>query len=380
MSDSSVSGEARRVYESLKKNKNIKIRTLPAVETPGELVGRNGAYQQRPPGLTNGFGGRPVFAVLWKNRELAARSGRLVEFGEVAEKTNPDLWRSKVAAAKRKFGKWSARASQWAVREYKQAGGGYRGKKSSFNSMAKWTRQKWRTRDGDKAERRDSRGRKVVARYLPDAKWKSLTSGEAAATDAKKRKASRKGKQVVANTEKAKVRELSAVCSRRLSLVEFGLLGHPLKYNRPYIQSDLSIPRGGGNYQAPEAFRFNNQGEKFAPGQEAALAQARKNGVITVGLKKTAKGGWKGVADAVGLTRAADVKRSVIRHEIVHSIQRAKAAAKGESFARNMLNPVKKYIAEVGAYATQNRRRSGIGLGEKLFPTFKAMLNARRSM
>lgn len=148
-------------------------------------------------------------------RELAARSGRVVELGEVAEKTNPDLWRAKVAAAKRKFGKWSARASQWAVREYKEAGGGYRGKKSSSNSMAKWTRQKWRTRDGDKAERRDSRGRKVVARYLPDAKWKSLTPGEAAATDAKKRRASRKGKQVVANTEKAKVRGLAA-CSGRL--------------------------------------------------------------------------------------------------------------------------------------------------------------------
>lgn len=139
-------------------------------------------------------------------RELAARSGRLVELGEVAEKTNPDLWRAKVAAAKRKFGKWSARASQWAVREYKGDGGGYRGKKSSSNSMARWTRQKWRTRDGGKAERNDREGRKVVARYLPDAKWKSLSPGEAAATDAKKRKASREGKQVVTNTEKAKVR------------------------------------------------------------------------------------------------------------------------------------------------------------------------------
>ena len=127
----------------------------------------------------------------------------------VATKTNPDLWAAKVAAAKRKFGKWSARASQWAVREYKGDGGGYRGKKSSSNSMAKWTRQKWRTRDGDKAERTDRQGRKVTARYLPDAKWKGLSPGEAAATDAKKRKASREGKQVVANTDKAKVRELA---------------------------------------------------------------------------------------------------------------------------------------------------------------------------
>jgi hypothetical protein len=78
--------------------------------------------------------------------------------------------------------------------------------------------------------------------------------------------------------------------------------------------------------------------------------------------------------------RAADVKRSVIRHEIVHSIQRAKAVSKGKSFVRDILNPVKRYIAEVGAYATQNRGMPGIGLGEKLFPTFRAMLRARRSM
>ena len=174
------------------------------------------------------------------------------------------------------------------------------------------------------------------------------------------------------------MQRLYELSSRSERVVELGLLGHPLRYSRPYIQGDPSLPRGGGNYQAPEAFRFNNQGERFAPGQEAALAQAKKNGVITVGLKKTAS--WKRVAEASGLPRASDVKRSVIRHEIVHSIQRAKAASKGESFARNMLNPVKKYIAEVGAYATQNRRRSGVGLGEKLFPTFKAMLRARRSM
>ena len=83
MSDSSVSGEARRVYESLKKNKNIKIRTFPATETPGELVGRNGVYQQRPPGLSNGFGWRPVFAVQWKGRKDLSAKLRLREFVRV---------------------------------------------------------------------------------------------------------------------------------------------------------------------------------------------------------------------------------------------------------------------------------------------------------
>lgn len=121
-----------------------------------------------------------------------------------AKRTKPDLWNRKVAAAKAKFGKWSARAAQWATSEYKKDGGGYVGQKSSSNSLSKWTRQKWRTRDGKQAERTDSKGRKVTARYLPDKAWKSLSKSEAKATDMKKRAASRQGKGTVGNTKKAK--------------------------------------------------------------------------------------------------------------------------------------------------------------------------------
>lgn len=121
-----------------------------------------------------------------------------------AKKTKPSLWSAKVAAAKRKFGKWSARAAQWATSEYKKAGGGYRGAKKSSNSLNKWGREKWRTRDGKKAERKDSKGRKVTARYLPDSAWRSMSKSEARATDAKKRAGSRKGKGTVPNTRKAK--------------------------------------------------------------------------------------------------------------------------------------------------------------------------------
>jgi hypothetical protein len=121
-----------------------------------------------------------------------------------ATKTKPSLWKSKVAAAKRKFGKWSGRAAQWATAEYKKAGGGYRGAKSSSNSLSRWTKQKWRTRDGKKAARTDSKGRKVTARYLPDSAWKSMSKSEARATDAKKRAGSRKGKGTVSNTRKAR--------------------------------------------------------------------------------------------------------------------------------------------------------------------------------
>ncbi len=168
--------------------------------------------------------------------------------------------------------------------------------------------------------------------------------------------------------------------SAKLRLREFGLLGHPLKYSRPYIYGDRRLPRGEGAYEAPEAFRLNNQGESFARGQEAAIAKARKGGVISVGLKKTTKGGWRAIAEENGLTRAADAKRSVLRHELIHSIQRAKAASQGKSYVRGMMNPIKRYVAEVGAYAAENRRRPGRGLVERLFPTFKAVLSAKGSI
>ena len=122
-----------------------------------------------------------------------------------ATKRDPKKWAAAKARAKRKMGgKWSARAAQLAVSYYKKSGGTYSGPKKSSNSLSKWTSQRWRTRDGKKAARTDSKGRKVTARYLPDRAWKSLSKSQAKATDAKKRKASRKGKQFVGNTKRAK--------------------------------------------------------------------------------------------------------------------------------------------------------------------------------
>lgn len=121
-----------------------------------------------------------------------------------AKKTKPALWSSKVSAAKAKFGKWSARAAQWATAEYKKAGGGYRGAKSSSNSLSKWTAQRWRTKDGKPAKRKNKKGETVTARYLPKAAWSKLSKSEAKATDAKKRAGSKKGSKNVPNTRKAK--------------------------------------------------------------------------------------------------------------------------------------------------------------------------------
>lgn len=69
---------------------------------------------------------------------------------------------------------------QWAVRYYKNHGGGYSGRKSKANSLSKWTRQRWRTHSG-----KPSDGKR---RYLPDSAWKSLSHSQIRRTNALKRR------------------------------------------------------------------------------------------------------------------------------------------------------------------------------------------------
>lgn len=126
-------------------------------------------------------------------------------------RTNPALWSRVKAEIKRsskggKPGEWSARKAQLAGQLYRKRGGRYRGGKSKAQrSLTKWTSEKWRTRTGKKA-----RSAGATSRYLPDKAWKKLTSAQAKATDQKKRTASRKGKQYVSNTKKAKSRGRAA--------------------------------------------------------------------------------------------------------------------------------------------------------------------------
>lgn len=107
-----------------------------------------------------------------------------------AKKTNPSLWESsKRRAISRMGGKHSARAMQLAVQLYKKSGGGYSGKKSSSNSLSKWTKQDWKTSTGEPSE-----GKK---RYLPAKAWKALSPGQKAATNKAKAAGDKKGKQFV---------------------------------------------------------------------------------------------------------------------------------------------------------------------------------------
>ena len=66
--------------------------------------------------------------------------------------------------------------------------------KKPQKSLKNWGKQKWRTSDGS-----PSKGKK---RYLPDAAWKSLSSGEKAATNKAKAKGNAIGKQFVKQPKK----------------------------------------------------------------------------------------------------------------------------------------------------------------------------------
>ena len=65
--------------------------------------------------------------------------------------------------------------------------------KPTQKALRRWTEQDWQySSDKEQNKPRTKRGR-----YLPANAWKSLSSGEKRATNASKRKGSRKGKQFV---------------------------------------------------------------------------------------------------------------------------------------------------------------------------------------
>ena len=54
------------------------------------------------------------------------------------------------------------------------------------------------------ADKAIKKGKKSTSRYLPEAAWAAMFKSERKKTDDKKKRESRKGKQFVENTEKAK--------------------------------------------------------------------------------------------------------------------------------------------------------------------------------
>jgi hypothetical protein len=110
------------------------------------------------------------------------------------KRTDEALWeriKKKVtgmATAGTDAGKWSARKAQLAVKMYKEAGGGYVGKKSASNALVKWTKEDWTTKSGKPSS-------KTGERYLPRKAIEALTDKEYKRTTTAKRKATAKGKQ-----------------------------------------------------------------------------------------------------------------------------------------------------------------------------------------
>lgn len=112
---------------------------------------------------------------------------------ESAKRTDSALWERIVRQVTRgskggRPGQWSARKAQLAVLKYKQAGGGYRGAKSPKLGLAKWTKQKWRTKSGRPSL-------ETGERYLPTAAIAALSPQEYGATTRAKRAGLRSGKQ-----------------------------------------------------------------------------------------------------------------------------------------------------------------------------------------
>lgn len=96
-------------------------------------------------------------------------------------------------------GQWSARKAQLVAHEYVEEGGGYKHPRNEAQqSLKDWGDEKWHTASGEKAIQGEE-----THRYLPDEAWKELSPEQREATDKKKVRGSRKGKQFVANTPEA---------------------------------------------------------------------------------------------------------------------------------------------------------------------------------
>ena len=114
--------------------------------------------------------------------------------------TNPELRnriKNRIMASSKggKPGQWSARKAQLVALEYKKAGGGYSGSKSSKQkSLSKWTKEEWGTKSGKPS----TQGKNASGeRYLPKKARQALSSSEYAATSKAKREGMKKGKQFV---------------------------------------------------------------------------------------------------------------------------------------------------------------------------------------
>jgi hypothetical protein len=137
------------------------------------------------------------------DRELA-KAGKPSGMAEYTKPKLRERIKEKIKASDKggKKGQWSARKSQLLTQEYEKQGGGYKGPKDKRQkSLENWGKEDWQTKEGE-SRARGKNGE--TQRYLPKKAWEQLSDKEKKATDTKKRKASKSGKQHVSNTGAAK--------------------------------------------------------------------------------------------------------------------------------------------------------------------------------
>ncbi len=130
-----------------------------------------------------GTGNKPINV---SNRIGESRMKSFKQFmSEKNEPTNPSLWASKIAAAKKKFDVYpSAYANAWASNEYKKAGGGWRTVKDSVEhdcdcvdeKTAAWTRKAGKNKEGGL----NAKGRASYERENPGSDLKAPVSAKTA--------------------------------------------------------------------------------------------------------------------------------------------------------------------------------------------------------
>ena len=142
---------------------------------------------------------------------------------KTAQRTHPALWErivAEVTASDKggRPGQWSARKAQRAVALYRQLGGGYIGPKTSDNALAKWTRERWRTRSGLPS---------LVTgeRYLPSKALAALSPQEYAATTRAKRAGMAAGEQFVPQPQRIAMKTARFRRNPSFSMDDFEFFG-----------------------------------------------------------------------------------------------------------------------------------------------------------
>lgn len=106
---------------------------------------------------------------------------------------NLDLWeriKKKVMADDKggKPGQWSAIKAMIASKEYKKAGGTYKGQRDTSKGLLKWIGEDWRTKSGLPSLQ-------TGERFLPAKAIEALTPAQYKKTSEKKKRDTKKGKQ-----------------------------------------------------------------------------------------------------------------------------------------------------------------------------------------